>query len=291
MSKRFISDEEMAALESGGSVTTDTMSPTSQPPIPQPQNKTKSFFNTVDKQGQFMKDFSVGVGKHAAESGLNKLSSPFKILAGGAAPAWESTVDLANRKAVSKYEDLLQQALKEKDPNKKEQLLSQARSTQAGISDRGKATGLLSGAFEGPKNIKVGDATIGERLQARNLPQTLGKITGAVSEFAAGSKLGLGTLAIGTGGVKAVSDISNTLSKGNAASRIVGEMYKVMPDAVGAFASSLAMGDPGTTKEDSDAMIKQAVASGLITVGTAGVIKTIKEGGNLLKAVGQKIAG
>lgn len=291
MSKRFISDEEMAALESGGSVTTDTMSPTSQPPIPQPQNKTKSFFNTVDKQGQFMKDFSVGVGKHAAESGLNKLSSPFKILAGGAAPAWESTVDLANRKAVSKYEDLLQQALKEKDPNKKEQLLSQARSTQAGISDRGKATGLLSGAFEGPKNIKVGDATIGERLQARNLPQTLGKITGAVSEFAAGSKLGLGKSAIGTGGVKAVSDISNTLSKGNAASRIVGEMYKVMPDAVGAFASSLAMGDPGTTKEDSDAMIKQAVASGLITVGTAGVIKTIKEGGNLLKAVGQKIAG
>ena len=44
MAKRFISDEEMAALESGGSVTTDTMSPTSQPTIPQPQNKAKSFF-------------------------------------------------------------------------------------------------------------------------------------------------------------------------------------------------------------------------------------------------------
>lgn len=47
--------------------------------------KAKKFFNTVDKQGQFMKDVSVGVGKHYAESALNKLSSPLTILAGGAA--------------------------------------------------------------------------------------------------------------------------------------------------------------------------------------------------------------
>ena len=56
---------------------------------------------------------------------------------------------------------------KEKDPNKKAQLLTQARALQAGINTRAKGTSLLSNLFAGPKSIKVGDATVGERLQAK----------------------------------------------------------------------------------------------------------------------------
>jgi hypothetical protein len=223
---------------------------------------------------------------------LNKVGIATKPFTGLiAAPAVETTEQL-NKGSVNLYNQLLQRAKQETDTNKKNELLKQARNVQAGISQRGTGMNVLSKIFE-PKDIKVGGATIGKRLESTSPLQTGGKILGGISEFALTSKAGLGANILGSQGNKGITNITNQLmnnkSKIAPLSRIVASMYKVFPEAVGDFATTLIQKGPGSDREDANAMIKEAVTNGLLTEATAGVIQSIREGGNVLRAVGQDI--